>query len=191
MFCVASFDVGILNFAFTVLCITANQAPKVLVWRNVCLGSSKSSLSNIIQMMVRLLEKEEHLADVSKVVIERQPPNNVKLRALSHAIETYFLTRTAITPSKHTDVFFFDARSKSKLQVEGIPAVDLSCNYRQRKQRSIEYARDIVEAYFPGWSDMFSKSSKQDDLADCFIQALAFVQTTTDLCLTGTEPPQK
>lgn len=48
--------------------------------------------------------------------------------------------------------------------------------YSERKKFSIKYTKEILEESHLNWCDLFNKSSKKDDLADCFLQCLWYLK---------------
>lgn len=92
--------------------------------------------------------------------------------------------RTSGTPST-VDVRMFQARDK--LAVYDGPAVEcaLKSKYGRRKRLSVEYTRRLLDRRLASAPDddetrvaraSFDASRKQDDLADCYLQALTFIR---------------
>ena len=53
---------------------------------------------------------------------------------------------------------------------------DRSKNYKDRKKLAIDYCRYIIEKDNINM-DFFNKNTKKDDLADCLLQAIYYIET--------------
>ena len=50
----------------------------------------------------------------------------------------------------------------------------MSSKYRQHKKDAVYYCNKICEKQYSGWCSVL-KTTKKDDLADCFLQGLFYI----------------
>lgn len=164
---VLSFDCGGANLAHCIVSESASGSLSISHWNNVDLTSGKKvSISVLIDNLVNYLKKFEHetqLLEITGVVIEQQPPANTRMKCMSHCIQAFYSARC------------IKNRFVSAKQTHKILNMDTAgASYRQRKKAAVVTTTSVLAEIGTddeqGW---FRSQRKQDDLADCFLQAYA------------------
>ena len=129
-------------------------------------------------LLFAILDGNEMFLNVSDVLIEMQPLKaREKIKGVSHALFDYYVLRGTIDNNKVYDEIKF-INAKNKLTVyEGPPlSCHLKTQYARNKWYAVKYCRWILRNH-PGLVQFFDTyKSKQDDLADCFLQGLWFLK---------------
>lgn len=132
--------------------------------------------------------------DATRVVIERQPPRNPTMCRLQHYLEMYFAMHgkaVAVQDPKHKLAWAASTRWWPSTVPDG-------WTYRARKKLAVqttaafleETSGDAVVETAPGAArpsgardarEIFGSSKKKDDLADSFLQAMAYVHNVLPL----------
>ena len=133
--------------------------------------------------MWKVLDKMPHLLQVDTVVIENQPAKkNKTMKAIADSIFNYFICRGIIdkerTNSLINKVTYISPSNKLKINEEKtnetLKGKTLSEKYRLRKKLGIEYCREEIKDN-PEKLVYFNGHSKKDDLADCFLQGIYYL----------------
>lgn len=155
-----SIDVGIRNLA---MCCLDPSNNRIVKWEVAGVPSEREG--GLFPAMTEHLNRREWLTEVTKVVIERQPDRNKKMKAVEHFLHGFFA-------GSGKEVIIFDAKHK-------IPDVvgPGRKQYTKRKNTSIERARNFIaeHEFNSSWMEEFQGHKKKDDLADTVMQALAFL----------------
>jgi hypothetical protein len=171
---ILSFDVGIKNLAH---CYLDYDTPSILQWCNHELyhGNCKKgcSFTTITETLVCYLQEvfdPDFEADV--VIIEQQPFKNGLIRTISIMIYTYFtLLKTQFSCIKK--VMFINAQTKLKCR----KAITMKpCTYYERKQVAIKTCREYINELFPLHLAFYDSQKKQDDLADCLLYCVYYIE---------------
>lgn len=107
--------------------------------------------------------------NIDKIIIENQiGPLANKMKTIQGQIAQYFIMK-----NNDVDIDFVNASNKLK---DFIPNGEKT-DYKQRKRLSIDTTLELVlhDGRFTEWSTMFQKHAKKDDLADCFLQGLWYL----------------
>lgn len=124
------------------------------------MSASTVSLIDVGKAIKRRLETPEFLS-VEKVLIENQiGPLAIRMKATQGMLAQFFIMHGI------EDIEFISASNKLK-GVDGAKKT-----YKERKALGIETTRARVEG---GWLEHFERHKKKDDLADCFLQAIACI----------------
>ena len=134
--------------------------------------------------LVKELENRKFLLDTDCVLIENQPTlKNPKMKAISSTIYDYFLIRgifdKVVTQSNIKLVKYMSPSNKLKLdnnnQIIKVTKEKHATNkYKLTKQLAIEYTRIILKDQLE-WMKFYESNKKKDDLADCFLQGLYYI----------------
>jgi hypothetical protein len=111
----------------------------------------------------------EYLTNINKIIIENQiGPLANKMKTIQGQIAQYFIMK-----NNNIDIDFISASNKLKDFIQSSEKTD----YKQRKKLSVDTTLNLVvnDIRFSNWSDMFQKHNKKDDLADCFLQGLWYL----------------
>uniref|UniRef100_A0A6C0IS54 Mitochondrial resolvase Ydc2 catalytic domain-containing protein n=1 Tax=viral metagenome TaxID=1070528 RepID=A0A6C0IS54_9ZZZZ len=112
---------------------------------------------------------ENYTQYIDKIIIENQiGPLANKMKTIQGQIAQYFIMK-----NNNIDIDFVNASNKLKDFIQSSEKTD----YKQRKKLSIETTGNLVtnDHRFTDWANMFQKHSKKDDLADCFLQGLWYL----------------
>jgi len=112
---------------------------------------------------------EDYTKKINKIIIENQiGPLANKMKTIQGQIAQYFIMK-----NNNIDIEFVNASNKLKDFILNNEKTD----YKQRKKLSIDITNNLVtnDTRFLNWSNMFQKHSKKDDLADCFLQGLWYL----------------
>lgn len=125
------------------------------------------------------VQEEYSLLDVDEVVIELQPRFNPKMKQLSHTLYAWFIIY-GINSDEYTlkDVKFIAAKNKLKLasKLYDGPAIEckLKSKYARTKYFGMVYTKYILREH-PEHLETLTKYSKADDLCDCYLQGLWYL----------------
>lgn len=165
---VLSIDVGIKNLAVCILSVGPSE-PEIEYW-NVL---ETTGLKDLFEQ----LDVEVYLDESTHVVIEKQPSFNPKMRGVASALETYFIIRGQLDSEAVTRVVSFSPKHKITLCAARIPtpAVPKSKRYRMHKKIAIEECAERINMSST-LTEFYSSHKKKDDLADSYLQGLAYIQ---------------
>ena len=133
-------------------------------------SAASVDLITIGRNMHRRFDALPHLASgIDVVIIENQLSTlATRMKTLQGMITQYFIMRGV------PDIRFISATNKLKLfSKDGEEAGDKGeGSYADRKKRSTEITRSLINEHAPLMSMKFEKHKKKDDLADCFLQGM-------------------
>lgn len=154
-----SIDVGIKNLAMVII---DTETLGISFWE--CDGVPIESEDGLFPSLVEHLNKRD-FTEVQQVIIERQPQKNHTIKSVENLLHTYFLC-------KGIPVRLWDAKHK-------IPDIvgPGKRQYAKRKKASVERCLEHIKTSNTHLVDFFQSHKKQDDLADCFMQALSYCGT--------------
>ncbi|ARR75008.1 hypothetical protein SAGO17_0090, partial [Mimivirus AB-566-O17] len=125
----------------------------------------------IKRMNVFLVDKEDLLKDVTKVMIELQPKVNNKMKFTSHVLFSKFVEYFMGFPGSVPVVF---ERATRKLKVYKGPEIkcELKTPYSRRKFMAVEHTRWFLKSGNKEYITFFESNKKKDDLSDSFLMCL-------------------
>jgi len=152
-----SIDVGIVNIG---ICLLNNSTKKIINWDSS--GIPTQSDKGTFQCLLSHLRARPWVLTADKILIEKQPDRNKRMKAVEHFMTTYFMC-------SDKDVTVYDARHK-------IPDVAGAgkAMYRKRKKTSILRCEEFINEHNKEWVTFFKSHAKKDDLADAVMQALSY-----------------
>uniref|UniRef100_A0A6C0F788 Mitochondrial resolvase Ydc2 catalytic domain-containing protein n=1 Tax=viral metagenome TaxID=1070528 RepID=A0A6C0F788_9ZZZZ len=162
---ICSFDVGIKNLAFAII-----TNGKIIDWQLIDLHSKNQEA--LCKELVETLDKYPNLLECNIALIEKQPSRNNKMRIVEALLHSYFIIKGVTSPESNiTKSIIYSAKHKL-----GAHTHKGSTGYRERKKLSITRCKHYLEQTNQDekFINLFSKSKKQDDLADSLLQALSF-----------------
>lgn len=138
----------------------------------------------LAQRMLDTLSAHEaallHTAPVpTAILIEQQPGGkfvNVSMKALSHVLQAFLYLK-----APHVPIHFVSARKKLVKADAHEKGTAQKKRYSSNKQFAKEETQSILQEQVTNSEEaltLFHSRSKKDDLADCFLQALAFYNTS-------------
>jgi hypothetical protein len=129
---------------------------------------------NLIQIgvaMLAALDKEilPILTEVDEIIIENQiSPLAMRMKSLQGMLTQYFIMRG------NTAIRFVS--SANKLKGIAIEKVGDKTTYAERKKAGITHTLTALQESNAAWLPVFSTHKKQDDLADAFLQGVAYLK---------------
>jgi hypothetical protein len=191
---IASFDIGIYNLAYCVLSVDscpdckcngdASLAAKILDWGILCTKDTPNKVDmntiarNLIALLFEKLSDQNYNIDV--VLIENQPcMKNPTMKSVQMIVYTFFMMQNHIN-GQNIDVKFISAGNKMKVKYKcDTSSITSASKYQVNKKTVVMYAMHYLELTKDvngSWIDVFMKEKKRDDLADCYAQALHYIE---------------
>lgn len=100
---------------------------------------------------------------IDKVIIENQiGPIANRMKCLQAMITQYFIDNGI------TDIEYISASNKLASFISG------PSEYKDRKKHSVTITRSLIKQ--DNWLEFFNKHKKKDDLGDCFLQGIWYIQ---------------
>lgn len=159
---IISFDVGKKNLAYCIL----RDENTIVDWKIVSMSSkdiydiAKEVLNNM-KMLYDIYSN-----DISIVIIENQPcMKNPTMKSIQMIIFTFFMMNDV-------EVRLMSASNKLKVMKNDNNKEKLS--YSQKKKKSIELTYKYLEGNSQAIS-ILNAEKKKDDLADCYLQAVYYL----------------
>jgi hypothetical protein len=122
--------------------------------------------------LIKKMDSMPELSDIDVVLIEQQPSKNPTMKNLSFMLNSYFIIRGMIDKQRIQKVIFISAKNKLKGKVDK----DKLKTYKDRKKMSIEVCRTSLNDTNANLIDFFNGHFKKDDLADCYLQGLYYIE---------------
>lgn len=178
---IISFDVGIKNLAYVILdCNEGNLT--ICEWDVICLveASQKCKDINLIDLGKSILknfsERFNH-DNIDKIIIENQIGNNaIRMKCVQGMIAQWFID------NDFYDIEFVSSSHKLNYIAKLCDVKDIFKNleYAKKKKMAINIIKSFLtnnEKFFNETTqEIFLKSKKKDDLADCFLQAYYYIK---------------
>lgn len=163
---ILSFDVGIKNLAY---CLLDNDEGNVNIKSWDCV-QIPTDIKQIIEYLNNLYEEklELILSDIDVVLIEKQPNRNPRMKMIETILTTYFLMK------KSKKVISYSAKYKLGKTIGN--QMKGKSNYRERKLISVSKCKLFLKNQKMNKElEIINQSKKKDDLSDCFLQILAYI----------------
>ena len=119
-------------------------------------------------MTIKLdIELDKYISNITDIVIENQiSPIANRMKSIQSMVTQYFVIKC----NPNTNIMYVSAMNKLK----GIE----TNSYTERKKASIEKCKDMLTKTTESnteWLEYFNKHKKKDDLSDCYIQGLWYI----------------
>jgi hypothetical protein len=184
-FRVLAFDVGQIHLAACILVVDLTQRPpfKIESWEMINLETSK--VRQAVDKLCSVAKTKLAWLTVDAVVIEQQARINVKMVAMSHALQAILtILNPSVTPKFASSACKFSIFENMKHMDTNIIQIPKSSDTtyvrkRIRKANAVRLARECLEA-LPDHEQFelllqLTNKDQQDDLADAFVYASAFI----------------
>lgn len=135
----------------------------------------KLSIFDIGKILVEKLDKLNILENAEIILIENQPSlKNPTMKTVQILLYSYFIVRGCIDKCSIKDLKLISANNKLKNCEKIEQFKGRSKNYKERKKLAIEYCEYLIENDKNNLN-YFQFNSKKDDLADCYLQAVYYL----------------
>lgn len=175
-----SFDFGTDNMAFNMIETKTNN---IIKWDRFSINGKTTDemCNNLAEYLDKIdILKVESNDCLINVLLEIQPPKNIKTNKIFGELMMYFVLKKR-NGSCVNEIIEFHSSKKLKYyeQMDNEEDIDLSRlknGHYKNKMLAIEQVRRILKRNNTEWIDFFEQNTKKDDLADCFLQNLAFLK---------------
>jgi hypothetical protein len=169
---VISIDVGIKNLSYVIL-----KDTKIFDWAILNIEPKKNA--SLCETMVYTLDEHlEKFVSCDHVIIEKQPSRNNKMRIVEGLLNAYFVIKGKCDKSSTINkVITFSAKHKLNDHIKKMKNFVGKGGYTARKKLSVEFTKQfLTEHEQDDWvHKTFNASKKKDDLADCLLQGLKYL----------------
>lgn len=167
----ASFDIGIKNFAVCVM----DASMYIQEWKVIDISShlKKQSLNLIADKIYQELDTMKSMwSDVEIVLIENQPVlKNPTMKSIQMLVYGYFQWYKMNGTLKQ--IILLSAKSKLKVK-NAIICTRYKSGYKNNKESAIMTAQMYLKNHEKLY--ILNESLKKDDLSDCFLQCVHYLQ---------------
>jgi hypothetical protein len=147
-------------------------------------NANDTELISIGKNIKKNLDELSHINSITNVIIENQiSPIATRMKTIQGMLAQYFIM-------KNNDISIEFISSFNKLKVvppllentliptSSIPTQTKNQHYKENKKRGIELCNIFLEQThsFEEWKILFNSSKKKDDLSDCFLQGVWYIQ---------------
>jgi hypothetical protein len=173
-------DCGFKNLAY---CLYDSELKAIHTWEVVDI-SEKSSY--IPEKCIEYFDKHLNLLECDRVIIEKQPPRNGKMRVMEAALYCYFILRGKLDESKPISrVETYSAKHK----LGGMLGLSGKKSYGARKKAAIHKVMELLgKETDDKWLRYFCEHKKRDDLSDSWLMVLAYIDQESSQ---QNEPPKR
>ena len=146
-------------------------------------NANKAPTGPIIEKLIVQMDKRKHFLDVDYVLIENQPSlKNPKMKSIASSLYFWFLcekVRYANDPKcKLKEVMYLSPSNKLKINDDNIQkeinALPKNKQYKYTKDMAVVKTKQLIKNN-DKWTNFLSSNSKKDDLCDCYLQGLFFI----------------
>ena len=142
--------------------------------------SNDTDLITIGRTMRDRLDAIDAFRGVTHVVIENQiSPIATRMKTVQGMLTQYFLMREHCADGGGSPIDVEYVSSCNKLKGFTIPTTEVTTQkdkYKQHKADSVRICTEMIRENFPESAYILSTSTKKDDLADCFLQGIWYLQ---------------
>lgn len=145
-------DIGVKHFAYCV--INENE----IDFNIIELSKNNNDIINDLIEFIEIYSSFDYV-----LIIEQQVINNVKAMIIQNILMT-------ICKLKNIDYVLFNP----KLKFNYIEGEKIKLSYKQRKNKSIDYAKIYLNKFHKNMLDIFEQFDKKDDVADAIVMAVMY-----------------
>lgn len=172
---ILSIDIGVKNLGYSVITYKepAYTIEDVDVVFGICnisdgTGPSDTVIASRCTALLAFLSKLMYDHNITRVIIEKQVPTNIKAMELMYAI--YGMCSILLGTTDPDKLIIYDP--KLKFTTLNVP---YNTKNKAHKRQSITYAAKLFDSVFKSGKDAFNKHQKKDDIADSLNQALIWM----------------
>jgi hypothetical protein len=165
---ILSFDIGIKNLAY---CYSDDH--KIIKWG--VMDIQGANVNETCEKCIRLLNETFDEDTIDQVLIENQPvQKNPTMKTIQIVVYTFFAYKKILCQDNRVgNINFISANRKNKYSERFNIDIECKTKYQLNKKRAIACTKILVE--HTDWEEHFNKHKKKDDLADSYLQTLAFI----------------
>lgn len=179
---VVSFDIGTRNLAFCVVHVPCSAQPRVVAWEkhDIKGGSDKHTTDNLLRLLDHVAN--DVMADEPTIVlVENQPSRACRIMKVVQLYVVAYFDVVAFYTGR--DVVTRCVSPKGKLRTADAPARALrgtrNARYRSNKATAVTAVAGLLDGDRVDVPDALKRAfrccKKNDDYADCLLQALFFL----------------
>jgi flavodoxin len=172
-------DCGFKNLAY---CLYDTDTKMIEIWEVIDISNylESNKCTYIPEICIQYLDQHKELLNCTKVIIEKQPPRNAKMRVMEAALFSYFYIRGKLEENTISTIENVETYS-AKHKLSGILGISGKKSYGARKKLAINKVIDVLKNQTDDtWLKYFCEHKKRDDLADSYLMLLAYVQNQID-----------
>jgi hypothetical protein len=150
-------------------CIEVNKSPKKVAANLLSLITIGENLRYHFDNL--------HFEDLETVIIENQvSPIASRMKTIQGMVSQYFIMKDCYEQLKTIE--FVSSQNKLKDFLKDGNTTTTKLTYKERKSKSVEVCLQLLKKNVEDvkFVDTFEKSTKKDDLADCFLQGYSYIQ---------------
>lgn len=170
---VCSYDIGEKNMACCELVEDImNNSYKILNWEIIDLTpKTNGKIEHICYNIPKMILDREYMFNARHLALESQPRFNTRMRIISYALATSFI---CLSKNKETLNIKFISPTQKLKRLD----FDLKLSYKDRKREAIILCMKILNSMEDSkkYVDLLSEKKKLDDFADCFLQAIVYIE---------------
>lgn len=151
-------DIGVKHFAYCVINDIEIDFNKLLSFGCIELSKNNNDIINDLIEFIEIYSSFDYT-----LIIEQQVINNVKAMIIQNILMT-------ICKLKNINYVLFNP----KLKFNYIEDEKIKLSYKQRKNKSIDYARIYLNKFHKNMLDIFEQFDKKDDVADAVVMAVMY-----------------
>lgn len=151
-------DIGVKHFAYCVVKNDEIDFNKLLSFGCIELSKNNNDIINDLIEFIEIYSSFDYT-----LIIEQQVINNVKAMIIQNILMT-------ICKLKNINYVLFNP----KLKFNYIEDEKIKLSYKQRKNKSIDYARIYLNKFHKNMLDIFEQFDKKDDVADAVVMAVMY-----------------